>query len=197
MIKEPTLGQRAVYEGQCNNSCQDIQTVYEAMFTLETSLRESIQDIVNVTLSLLPDYEPPQRTRGRRRWFDFVGIIGHHLFGLSTDWSVNQLRGEMTKIIQASRVATSQANSIREGMVSFTKIQNDRMDNFRRILSNDHTTITGLYVELRSMADTLRIESNAIAKVCNDLANYVKIHDSLQTLLSGVEESIHGLFRRS
>ena len=55
-------------------------------------------------------------------------------------------------------------------MISFTKIANERMDNMRAVLGEEHKTISAVVAGVRDLAESSFLEYNAVAYALSEVA---------------------------
>ena len=81
-----------------------------------------------------------------------------YLFGTATTGDINELK-EMIKKVEAT-VQTEAADSarVREGLAQYTKLQNDRMDNLKNVLQEEHKTFEAVFKEVRANAASGQLE---------------------------------------
>lgn len=90
-----------------------------------------------------------------------------------------------------AETAEIDAARTRQGLVSFTKIQEDRMSNFHDILQEEHKSISALFRKIKASSEPEQMEYNALGYMTTEIARYVTLHDGLQHLLLGVEDLVH------
>jgi hypothetical protein len=60
------------------------------------------------------------------------------------------------------------------------------------VLEKEHKSLEQLYDEVRVIHDTTAIEYNVVAVMATELAQFVKTHDVIFQLLSGIEDTARG-----
>jgi hypothetical protein len=88
------------------------------------------------------------------------------LFGTATEGDVEGMKKMINDVEATAGTATADAARTREGLASFTKVQNERMDNFRKILTEEHKTIEMVFRGIMAGSDTEQIEFSAVAYAC-------------------------------
>jgi hypothetical protein len=179
----------------CERLCGRVKVLANATQQLVRAMKTSIKETVSRIFDLIPDINAPpprSRTRPGRGLLDIVGSPSRYLFGTATEGDVEGMKKMINDVEAMAGTATADAARTREGLASFTKVQNERMDNFRKILTEEHKTIEMVFREIRAGSDTEQIEFSAVAYATNALARYVKVHDGLQQLLLGIEDLVHG-----
>jgi len=120
---------------ECDTRCRELGRVPAALESLRRSVRTSIIELITEIYELLPDIAESgatdgrfPRNRGTRGLVDAVGEAYKFLFGVSTEADTNALRQDMTAIKALIRASASDAERTRQGMASYTKLTNDRLD---------------------------------------------------------------------
>jgi hypothetical protein len=185
----------AVPTPHCNGTCMRVRTVVRATQLLMSTMKGSILDAVNRINDLVPDIEwspPGVRARTGRGLVDFIGIASSYLFGTATEGDIEQIKKSIRDVETMAETTAADASRVRQGLATFTKVQNERMDNFRRVLQEEQRGVTEVYRQLRAAAETDQVEFGAIAYATTELARFIVVHDDLQQLVLGVEDLVHG-----
>ena len=171
-----------------------INAMANATQSMLKAMKLSVRNTVDRILDLVPDINPrsPGRARTSRGLFDFIGKTQSFLFGTATEGDVESMKKLIEDVETMAETATADAARTREGLVTFTKIQEERMTNFRRVLEEEHKTVEAMYREIRAATDDEQWELNAVAYAMQALARYVALHDDLLHLLAGIEDLVHG-----
>ena len=159
------------------------------------AMKTSVVGTVRRILDLVPEIDPPKtptRARTSRGLLDFVGKVQSFLFGTATEADVESMKKLINDVEVMAETATADAARTREGLAAFTKIEDERLQNFRKVLEEEHKTIEVMYTEIRSAADSEQIALSAVAYATQALARYVNLHDDLLQLLSGIEDLVQG-----
>ena len=181
----------------CNNLCSRMGTLTAATNKLTESMKQSVSGLVQRVYQLIPDLHTPtrpwgQRSRLTRGLINAVGMGFSFLFGLGTSGDIEGLKAEIEQLRNLGGVAAADATRTRQSMMSFTKIANDRMDNMRAVLSEEHKTISAVVAGVRDLAENSFLEYNAVAYALSEVANFVQLHDSVQVLEEAIFDLVHG-----
>jgi hypothetical protein len=185
----------AVPTPHCNGTCMRMRTVVRATQLLMSTMKGSILDAANRINDLIPDIEwspPGLRARTGRGLVDFIGTASSYLFGTATEGDIEQIKKSIKDVETMAETTAADASRVRQGLATFTKVQNERMDNFRRVLQEEQRGVTEVYRQLRAAAETDQVEFGAIAYATTELARFIVVHDDLQQLVLGVEDLVHG-----
>ena len=171
-----------------------INSMTNATQSLLTAMKASVKSTVGRILDLVPDINPrsTERTRTSRGLIDFVGKVQSYLFGTATEGDVEEMKKLIKDVETEAETAAADASRTREGLVSFTRIQEERMTNFRKVLEEEHKTVEQMYTQLRAATSEEQIELNTVAYATQALARYVTLHDQLFHLLTAVEDLVYG-----
>ena len=161
------------------------------MFTMQQSVAQTIEKIFDLVpdATVAPD---PRRGRRTRGLLDAIGYTSSYLFGIATTSDLNELKEMLKKIEAVAETEAADSARVREGMAQYTKLQNERMDNFRNILQAEHKTLGLLRQDFGEMAHAGTIESAALNYMIQELTRYIQIHDHLQLLELGIEDLAAG-----
>ena len=175
----------------CDRMGAFLQTTNALLNTMQTSIRKTVHRIN----TLLPDLScsvPPQRSRLTRGLFDFMGKIYKFAFGVATESDVGNMKQLIERGDTLAATAVADVMRIREGMASFTRLSNERLDVMHDVIQRAHSSLTELYQLVRNDESIVNVEFNAISYIAKELANFITTHDDLQLLELGVEDLIHG-----
>src|SRR5208282_1574014 len=154
----------------------------------------SMERLTDRITALLPDIMSSLRVRRRktRGLLDFVGDASSFLFGTATNSDVESLRKDIRNIKAWADAATTDSARTREGMSTFARLQNSRLDTMRSVLDQEQKTLEVLYREVTASQAERALEHNILAHAMLELASFVDIHDGIMELELGVEDLIHG-----
>jgi hypothetical protein len=181
----------------CDATCRQLTGLYAAVTSLTVTMRMSITHFVRRVYQVIPDVHmrfPEFRPATRRRLrspFDFVGSAASYLFGVGTTSDIEALKADLQRVQQGAEVMAADAVRTREGLATFTKLQNERLDKIHAVLREEQASITRLYTNVRAAHDTAALEMNALTIVMNELARFVALHDDVQELALGIDETLH------
>jgi hypothetical protein len=179
----------------CGETCIRVRTVVRATQLLMSTMKGSILDTGSRIYNLVPDVSASAsrpRERTERGFIDVIGSVSSYLFGTATEGDVEQLKKLIKDIETMAGTAASDASRTRQGLATFTKVQSERMDNFRRILQEEQKAVTEIYRQLRAAAESDQVEFSAIAYATTELARFIVVHNELHQLMLGVEDLVHG-----
>lgn len=180
----------------CDALCQRMKAIPVAIQRLRTAMKRTIIHMITEIYDLVPDLEDKrsgQRRRIQRGFLDFVGDASSYLFGTATESEIEALKKEIEAIKALAGMAAADATRTREGMMTYTKITGERLDTMHEILRGQQTDIEGIIRTIKTISDSTYYEFNAMAILTNEIADFVQIHDSVQTLREGVAELVHGM----
>ena len=121
----------------CNGSCNHLEGLWRANREISQATLRSIQRLVDRIGSLLPDLLSRDRRRTTRGLINFIGDASSYLFGTATESDIAGLRQEILKIKNWAGASTADAERTREGMATFVRLQNQRLDTMREVLDRD------------------------------------------------------------
>jgi hypothetical protein len=179
----------------CSETCIRLRTVVRATQLLTSTVKGPILDAVNRINDLVPDIEASPsglRARTGRGLIDFIGSAPSYLFGTATEGDIEQIKKLIKDVEMMAETTATDASRTRQGLATFTKVQNERMDNFRRVLQEEQMAMTEVYRQFRAAAELDQVQFSAIAYATTELARLIVVHDDLQQLVLGVEDLVHG-----
>lgn len=179
----------------CDVSCLRMTHLLTAINTMSFSMKRSITDMVDKIYILIPDIESPKNVTGGRLSRSPLDIIGTGLsyaFGVATEADIEQLKKEILDIKSFAAAAASDAADSRQGMATFTKLQNQRLDLLHEILGEQKKNIGYVVKRLQGIAEATQIELSAVSFMATEIARYAQIHDSVQEFLLGIEDLVQG-----
>jgi hypothetical protein len=163
------------------NICRKMLGVYQAMQELKDSTRRAVTSMIMKVHSLVPDVRGPIR-RFSRGLIDGIGIASSWLFGTATSSEVQDLSKEIGAIKALAGTAAADAARTKEGMVTYTKVTNQRLDGLHQLMAEDHKALNDVIDSVHRIADIAELEYNVIALMASELSRFVALHDSVQTL---------------
>jgi len=151
--------------------------------------------MVNRIYDLLPDlwadsHRPNRPTRGL---VDAIGRASSFLFGTATESDVSDLRGEVRDLKAQLESAAADAFHLKQGLGSFDKLVNERLDGMHEMMKQESKSITMVFDSMKSLHETVNLEMNAVTHSLLEIANYVELHDSVMQLDLGIEDLLHGM----
>ena len=179
----------------CLTFCDRLRNLLAAVNALTYTMQSSISKTVHRIFSLLPDVGNsvwPPRARRTRGHLDFVGRAYKFAFGVATEGDVAGMKRLIERGDTLAATAVADVMRIRDGMSTFTKLSNERLDKMHEILQRDQASLSSLYQSVRQNEHIDTLEFNGIAYATQELAKFISIHDELQLLELGVEDLIHG-----
>jgi hypothetical protein len=105
---------------------------------------------------------------------------------------VSEVRDMITKVETMAETAAADASRTREGLATFTKLSNERIDKLHDVLKIQQKSIGQLYREILDTAELVQDEYSTITYMAIEMAKYVSVHDTVQLLELGVEDLVHG-----
>ena len=172
-----------------------MQGLLNATVALVAQMQSSITETVGKIFALIPDTSGPLTPRtGRmtRGMIDGIGEISSFLFGTATTSDIKELKQLIQKLERSVGTQVADSARTREGMEQYTKLQNERLDNFKRIMQEEHKTLGQVYLEVQTLASRGEREYNAIAYMSLEMTRYITLHDNLIALESGIESLMNG-----
>jgi uncharacterized protein YdiU (UPF0061 family) len=123
---------------------------------------------------------------------DFVGDVSSFLFGTATEADIDSLKKAIKKIETMAETAAADASRTRQGMASVARLQEERYENLRGMLQEEHKSIGAIFRELTKVSGEPQLEVEAITYMTLEMARFVKVHDTIQQLELGTEDLVHG-----
>src|SRR5208282_5848560 len=96
------------------------------------------------------------------------------------------------KIKNWAGASTADAESTREGMATFVRLQNYRLDTMREVLDRDQQTLEYLRRHVESANSQMQMIDRVVSYILREMAQYVDLHDGIQELEAGIENLIRG-----
>ena len=176
----------------CNGSCNHLEGLWRANREISQATLRSIQRLVDRIGSLLPDLLSRDRRRTTRGLINFIGDASSYLFGTATESDIAGLRQEILKIKNWAGASTADAERTREGMATFVRLQNQRLDTMREVLDRDQKALEYLRRHVESANSQMQMIDRDVSYTLCELAQYVDLHDGIQELEAGIEDLIRG-----
>jgi hypothetical protein len=181
----------------CGEECRQLAGLYAAVTSLTATMRQSITHFVRRVYQVIPDINiavtefKPAVKRRQRAPLEIVGSAASWLFGLSKTADIDALKDDLQRVKQGVEVVAADAVRTREGLATFAKLQNERLDNIHAVLREEQASIKDLYTNVRAAHDTAALEMNAVTTAIAELARFVALHDDVQELSLGIDETLH------
>ena len=109
---------------QCESTCEINQFIREMLHEYDIRNFNLLHNIYKI----FPNIDIGNKNEFKRGLKDFVGVIGHQLFGFSTDAELQQLQNNIESILTGSTDVTTTLNSQIKNLFSSLKITNERID---------------------------------------------------------------------
>ena len=109
---------------QCESTCEINQFIREMLHEYDIRNYHLLHNIYKI----FPNIDIGSKSKFKRGLMDFVGVIGHQLFGFSTDSELQQLQNNIESILTGSTDVTKTLNSEIKNLFSSLKITNERID---------------------------------------------------------------------
>ena len=180
---------------QCKTDCSQLLGLLSAVNVLTSTMRQSITHFVKRAYSVIPDIQSLAGTSTKRRArapLEFVGDASNWLFGTARVSDVNALKAAITQMQKGIEISVADAQRSREGLVSITRLQNQRLDTLHAVLRDEQASLSILQADARAASETTALEINALTATIKELARFVSLHDDLQEVSAGLEETLHG-----
>jgi hypothetical protein len=175
--------------------CYRMRPLVYATGNLTYTMQVSITDTINRIYNLIPDVSSKTTSRRlkTRGFIDAVGQVKSWPFGLTTETQTKELKDAIEKKIKGMvDLAAADVRHAKHAMETYTKFENERMNNMKELLEQAGKSMTRLHDDIRQLSETSHIEYNAITVMSLELTKFVQLHDSLQQLEFGIEDLLHG-----
>jgi hypothetical protein len=113
-------------------------------------------------------------------------------FGTATNGDIDAMKQAIAQIMDVARTSAAEATRTKDGMATFSRLQNQRLDKLHAVLETEHKSMQSLYTEVREIHDTTAIEFNAVGVIATELAQFIQTHDHISELLAGIEDLTRG-----
>ena len=183
-----------VANSACNKECMNLRTVSNTTRGLLAAMQASITNMIRRVHDLVPNIVSAQQNRRRssRGVFDFVGSASSWAFGTATMTDINELKKHIEDVKLLADTAAADSAHVKSSMIAFTQLSNERFDKLHQVVNEQQRAFSAIASEIQSIADSSKLELNAIVTISSELARYVEIHDTIQELELGVEDLING-----
>jgi alpha-acetolactate decarboxylase len=108
---------------------------------------------------------------------------------LSTQADVDELRQEILKIKELSEASSASSDCVRLGLITFTKLENSRLDKLHQAIAEQQREI---YARIRTLTDNTYYEYTAIAFLSQEIAKYIDVQQNVQQIEEGIEALLQG-----
>jgi hypothetical protein len=179
----------------CKGPCHQLEGLLSATKALGMATLYSIgrmNDRINALLTDMTTDWLRDRRRESRGLFNAIGSVSSYLFGTATNADVDSIRQEIRRIKLAADISNADSTRTRDGMSTFARLQNTRLDSMRAVLDQDQKTLEVLYNEVRASNTEHALEQNILSHAMLELAQFVDVHDGIMELELGVEDLVHG-----
>lgn len=179
---------------RCSGQCFQLRALVRTNKELVESTRQAITRMTDRINFLIPDIDSPHGSQRRksRGLFDVIGSASSYLFGTATEADTDAIKADITKIKAMAETAAADAVKTRDGMSTFTRLQNARLDTMHELLVQEHNSHRELYKEMTSSQNENVQAQQVISRAMLELARFVSLHDSVQELEFAVSDMIHG-----
>jgi hypothetical protein len=177
--------------------CHRMRVLQSATGNLTRSMQTLITDMVSRISNLIPDadariYGSPF-ARLPRGLINAAGQMQSFFFGVSTGADVQiQLKDEILKIKELSEASSASSDRVRLGLISFTKLENSRLDKLHQAIAEQQRSMGEIYAQIRTLTDTTYYEYAAIAFLAQEIAKYIEVQQNVQQIEEGVEALLQG-----
>jgi hypothetical protein len=126
------------------------------------------------------------------KYFVFFGVFHGNRSHFYEKWA--RFWRKMSKIVKyhCSLLSTQDAIKVREGLATFSKLSNERMDRFHEVLQTEHDSLQNHYENVKRDQESTTLEFNAIAIMMAELTKFISLHDQLESLALGVDNLVMG-----
>ena len=183
----------------CTGDCKRVHDLYVAISALQFAVRQSIRSLVNHVYTWIPDINSYPHTLARnmamrktRAPFGIIGSAYKWLFGTALSSDVEELREALLQAQDNAQIAAQDAQRVRDGVATFTKLQNERMDRFHTAITEQQMTIDKIVTAVSSVREEVSLELQATTIVVRELQRFVTAHDEVQELAQGIDQLIYG-----
>lgn len=177
----------------CIGRCDHLISLFRANRRLADSARRAISRMTSKIYSLIPDVTVnPIRRRPTRGLFDFIGRASKWLFGTATEGDTNEMLEDIRRIKSLTGVVAEDAARTREGMATFTRLSNARLDTMHDLMAREHKTLIEFITDAQTETVRHSIEMSAVGNALTEITEFMNIHDNVQELEIGVADMIHG-----
>jgi hypothetical protein len=97
-------------------------------------------------------------------------------FGTATKDDIDDMKPAIAHIMDVAKWA-AEATCTKDGMATFLRLSNERLDKLHAVLETEQKFMQRLYTEVREIHDTTAIEFNAVSVIAHELAQFIQTHD--------------------
>lgn len=171
-------------------SCQNALPYYVALRELQktahSQIRQSIRQIHSILRTQRSDSLPQKFKRG---WFDIIGNLGYHLFGLARKSDIEVLEERINVLSQRDTRILQDFEHQLTNLASASSILNKRVDLIKEQLSQQEKWLIDLSQQFRtSWANSVHFSAFLTAS----LLNFTRVLDHLTHLRLAAEELLSG-----
>lgn len=179
------------HENRSNtHSCQSATPYYDALRKLRkaahSQIKQSIRQIHSILRTPRSDASSQKFKRG---WFDVIGTVGYHLFGLARKSDIEVLEERIKILSQRDARILKDFEQQLTGLASASSILNKRVDFINEQLSHQEKWMADLSQQLRTTwANSLHFSTF----LAGSLLNFTRIFDHITHLRLAAEELLAG-----
>jgi hypothetical protein len=179
----------------CVNECRKVLALQKTLMTLSMSFQSAVQKFVERIYDLIPDFEgQPKvpRMRQSRGLIDAVGNAFSWAFGTATEGEIEDMKKAFELAKTQAVLAAKEASRSREGLATFTRLQNERLDNLKGALEAEQQSIRQLYTRIQEEHEISYFEVKAISVIATEIAKFVGLHDDVMELAHAIGQLAFG-----
>jgi hypothetical protein len=106
---------------------------------------------------------------------------------------VHELKTAMQVIRKSATLAFAKSIRVKQGVVTFSRLTNERFDRMQAILEQEHKSITELNESVKSAYDTAFVEFNALGISLTEIQSFSQIYTDLSALDNALEQLLQGI----
>jgi hypothetical protein len=187
----------------CDDNCRKLTSLHGALNKLTEAMRQSIRQLVRHIFHVIPDINVKspldlrnnsqgQGRRPPRAPLEIVADFSRWAFGTAKLSDVAELKQALDIVKADVQVSAQDAIKVREGLATFSKLSNERMDRFHAVLQTEHDSLQNLYDNVKRDQESTTLEFNAIAIMMAELTKFISLHDQIESLALGVDNLVMG-----
>ena len=177
---------------RCNDICEAMKPMHTAVINMTRNFRTSVSSLVDRIKFLIPELpvsESTGRTRLGRGAVDAVGYASRWLFGTACSSDIKGLQKSLDTVKSITSTVAADAARTRAGMATFTRLANQRFDRMHEMMQREEASFAKFYTDYR---DVMNSTTSVVAVMANEVTEFVRLHDDLQEIESGIEAMLHG-----
>ena len=182
---------------ECGAVCLRMTALHQSLADLASSMKSAVQKVISKVNSIIYDKDSePTSPFARRRFpkaiIDGAGYFLRWVGGVATMDDIHDLKAAMEIVSKTASLASTETIRVRQGLATFSRVTNQRLDRLQTVLEEELQSIGHLYQRAQLAYDTAFIEFNALSIALSEIQSFSQIYTDLSALENSLEKLLEG-----